>query len=245
MNRKTERFFLIDGIRGIAVLNMVFYHLLWDLVYILGLRLPWFHSAAAQLWQQAICHSFILISGFCFYLSKNSLKNALVLLVFGSAVTVVTLLFSPSSAIYFGVLFFLGAATLIAIPLRPLLLKMHSLLGGGLALILFVLTKSINSRSLLFGAIRLPSFVYKNMLTAFLGFPPRSFFSSDYFSLLPWFFLFLLGFFVAKGLLGRGNPPKFLYFRLGFFEWLGRYSLIIYMLHQPLLYGLSLLIGGI
>ncbi len=242
MSKDANRFFLIDGIRGFAVLNMVVYHLLWDLVFVLGLRLPLFRSDAAYLWQQSICQPFILISGFCFCLSRRPLKNALVLLGCGSAVTVATLLFSPSSVIYFGVLFFLGAATLILLPLRDVFMKMPSLVGGLLSIFLFVFTKSINHGSVFFGLIKLPTFLYKNMLTTFFGFPPRSFFSSDYFSFFPWIFLFLSGFFLCSLIKSLKAPPKFLFFRMPFFEWIGRHALIIYLLHQPLLYGLTLLI---
>ena len=69
-----------------------------------------------------------------------------------------------------------------------------------------------------------------------LGFAPYGFTSSDYFPLLPNFGYFLLGAVVGrqvyagrKSLFPRETPP------LGLFRWLGRHSLMIYLLHQPVL----------
>ena len=69
-----------------------------------------------------------------------------------------------------------------------------------------------------------------------LGFAPYGFTSSDYFPLLPNFGYFLLGAVAGKrayagrkSLFPRETPP------LGFFRWLGRHSLMIYLLHQPVL----------
>ena len=68
------------------------------------------------------------------------------------------------------------------------------------------------------------------------GFMPKSFFSTDYFPLLPWLFLFWVGYFLHH-LVGRGRlaplrrsvcPP------LG---WMGRHSLVLYLLHQPVILG--------
>ena len=83
----------------------------------------------------------------------------------------------------------------------------------------------------------LPEGLYRNLLTAYLGFPAPNFFSTDYFSLIPWFFLFLTGYFLHR-LAGEGAlerlrrlpdcPPL---------STLGRWSLPVYMAHQPVVYG--------
>ena len=77
---------------------------------------------------------------------------------------------------------------------------------------------------------------YADLFTTYLGFPAPGFWSTDYFSILPWFFLYTVGYFLyglSKNrlqLLTKSICPP-----LG---WIGRKSVIIYMLHQPLVYGL-------
>jgi len=72
-------------------------------------------------------------------------------------------------------------------------------------------------------------------LTA-LGFAPYGFASSDYFPLFPNLGYFLLGAVLGralyaekKSLLPRENPPA------KALQWMGRRSLLIYLLHQPIL----------
>lgn len=86
------------------------------------------------------------------------------------------------------------------------------------------------------GRLALPQALYASYTTAYLGFMPKSFFSTDYFPLLPWLFLFWAGYFLHR-LVGRGRlaplrrsvcPP------LG---WMGRHSLVLYLLHQPVILG--------
>ena len=89
----------------------------------------------------------------------------------------------------------------------------------------------------------LPDTLYRNNLTAYLGFPPRDFFSTDYFSLLPWFFLFLTGYFLFHiASKNNWNEKLFARGRFPLLNWIGRHSLIVYLLHQPVLYGLGILI---
>ena len=55
----------LDAIRGWALVSMIAYHASWDLVYLFGLDWPWYHSFGAHVWQQSICWTFLLLSGFC------------------------------------------------------------------------------------------------------------------------------------------------------------------------------------
>ena len=61
---KRERYYFLDALRGIAVFSMVIYHFVWDLNYVAGIRWGSFSSPINFLWQQSICWTFILISGF-------------------------------------------------------------------------------------------------------------------------------------------------------------------------------------
>ena len=64
----------------------------------------------------------------------------------------------------------------------------------------------------------------------------------DYFPILPWIFLFIAGYFLNRILKARGWDEKF--FARGnvpVLNWLGRHTLPIYLIHQPVLYGLGML----
>lgn len=241
MTEQKSRLRLIDTLRGMAVVSMVLFHFAWDLKYILRLKID-LYSDMGIIWQQSICWTFILISGFCFHFSKNSLKNGLITFLCGGIVSAVTIFFMPDSAIYFGILTFLGSAMLILSPLKPILSKIPSSVGTIISFFCFLVCFNINRGHLFFGEIFLPKSLYSNMFTAFLGFPNSRFSSSDYFPLLPWIFLFLTGFFLS-GFLKNKSIPKLLNFGIPPFEWIGKKALIIYMLHQPVLYLLTLLLG--
>lgn len=81
----------------------------------------------------------------------------------------------------------------------------------------------------------LPARLYRANLF-WLGLPDLTRFSSaDYFPLLPWVFLFWCGVFLARlWHPGRGEPPAALQPLCA----IGRSTLPVYMLHQPVLYGL-------
>ena len=90
--------------------------------------------------------------------------------------------------------------------------------------------------------VSVPEFLYRNLFTAYLGFPGPGFYSTDYFSLLPWAFLYLCGyeFHMICRATGAIDAPVL---RKGFepLAFLGRNSLLIYLLHQPVLYAFVLL----
>ena len=129
---------------------------------------------------------------------------------------------------------------LLMVPLERYLKKAGAAAGLLMSAALFFLTRNVNRGFLGFekwNFPKLPGEWYDNWIGTYLGFPERGFYSSDYFSLIPWFFLFLTGYFVNR-LLYQKN--LLLYLEAGkskILEILGRYSLQIYVLHQPLLYG--------
>lgn len=84
----------------------------------------------------------------------------------------------------------------------------------------------------------LPSSLYKNVFTAALGFPYPGFASSDYFPIFPWCFVFAAGTILGR-LAQEGRFPAFMYKRrIPFFSFLGQNALLIYVLHQPVIYGI-------
>lgn len=235
-----KRYLILDEIRGLAFLNMIVYHTCWDLVNIFGLDWAWFDSSAAYVWQQGICWTFIFLSGFCLPLGKRTLKRGLTVFAGGLIITVVTLIFMYDDRVIFGVLTLIGSCMLLVTLLEPLLKKCPPALGFTVSFLLFLLTRKINSGYLGFGDLKLfvlPKGLYQNLLTTFFGFQAPGFYSSDYFSLIPWVFLFLAGFYLYA-LAKRWDWLQYLTEgRLKPLQILGQHSLPIYMIHQVILYG--------
>lgn len=228
------RFDGLDALRGLTLISMILYHACWDLVWMFGVNWPWYRSYGAYLWQQSVCWTFILLSGYCFRLGRNPLRRGLIVSACGVAISLVTILFMPDNRVFFGVLSLLGAAMLITVPLDPVLKRVPRPIGMAASFALFLLFRGAARRTLGFFGValfRLPDALYCNDFTACFGFPPARFFSTDYFPLLPWYFLFLTGYFLY-GLL----PASSLNVRVPILNALGRRSLWVYMLHQPVIY---------
>ena len=117
-----ERWHLIDGLRGLALANMVLYHLLFDVYVIWGFDPLWPARWPVRVWERCICCSFIFISGLCGHWGRqHALRRGLVLNGCGLLITAVTMIAVPEQAVWCGVLTFLGCATLLTIPVDRLL----------------------------------------------------------------------------------------------------------------------------
>jgi len=234
-----QRYYLLDAFRGFSLIAMITYHALWDLVNVASLRLPWFTSYGGFVAQRAIRWSFILLAGFCVSMSRKPAKRGVLLLLCSALVTGVSYL--VKSPILFGVLTFLGAASLLASLWKKLAGHRQSALwlscvSFALCLGLFLLTVHLEKGRIL--GYSLPRSLYANDLTAFLGFPPVGFRSEDYVPLIPWIFAYSMGYHLYH-IFARCNWLElFSGARIRPLEWIGKHSLIIYLAHQPILYGL-------
>lgn len=241
-----NRLELLDVIRGITLISMILYHTMFDVTFYTKNGLGWYLDTPGYVWQQTICWSFIFLSGMCRAIGKKSLKRGLIVSGCGLAITLVTAIFMPSERIIFGVLTFTGAAMLFCIPFEKVFRRINPYVGMAISALLFFLTRNVYFyHGLGFEGIkicRLPDFMYANYLTAFFGFPQKTFFSGDYFPFIPWIFLFLLGFFFWLAFGDRLKSTKLMHIDIKAFSFLGRHSLLIYMLHQPIAYGLVYLI---
>ena len=244
MERNQTRLHALDALRGLCLISMTAYHGLWNLVYLFGMDLPWYRGTPGYVWQQSICWTFILLSGFCWQMGRRHLKRGLMIFGGGILVSLVTHLLMPASRITFGILTCTGSCVLLLIPLDKLLKKIPAGIGAAVSFGIFILLRNCSSGELGFEGLviaQLPESLYRNLLTTYLGFPMRGFFSADYFPLLPWVFLFLTGYFLHSLLHKQGMALKF--FARGQFpvlNFLGRHSLLVYLLHQPVVYGLCL-----
>ena len=187
-------------------------------------------------------------------MSKHHLKRGLQVFGAGIVITVATLIFMPNSRVLFGVLTLLGSSMLLLIPLDKMFKKLEhkgagfAVGGAVVSFVLFLLAYPVNDGYLGIGKevfVWLPSEWYANLFTSYLGFPAPGFWSTDYFSILPWFFLYAVGYFCYSIVLTsdsadatRNALSKSICPALG---WIGRNALIIYMLHQPVVYGVLIL----
>lgn len=249
----SRRYVLLDVLRGLCVLSMVLYHAMYDVVVLLGRPVSWYWEWPGYLWQQSICWTFILLSGFCWGLSHRPLRHALIVSAAGLLVTAVTYAVMPSELILCGVLTLLGLCGLLLTGLQKLServsLRIPPLGGMLCSLLLFFLLRDLPRGALGFEGLTLcalPDWLYQFPPAAIFGLPAPGFSSSDYFPLLPWFFLYLAGHFLRQLLLPcpavqrflsgpQGQKKKAL---LAPFAFLGRHSLLIYLLHQPVLLAL-------
>ena len=242
-----KRYHLIDALRGLALLNMLGMHFLYDVNVIYGREPRWYLRPGVQLWQQYICWSFILIAGFSFHWGrKNNLRRGVLLNVCGLVITAVTLIVMPEEAIWFGILNFMGCAVLLTIPLEGALHKCRPAAGLAVCFALFVLLRYIDSGVIGIGPWiwRLPESLYRFRALAPLGFPDAGFRSSDYFPMLPWYLLFLCGWFPGKLFQARPDWQRIARTKVPVLSALGRRTLWVYMLHQPVLMGICLLLFG-
>ncbi|MBQ7678275.1 MAG: DUF1624 domain-containing protein [Butyrivibrio sp.] len=274
----SRRFETIDTLRGISVCSMILYHFCWDLCYIARWRMPWYTSTPAYLWQQSICWSFILISGFCAAMAHHPIRDGLKVSVCGGIITAVTCLLLPEERVVFGVLTLHGAAMLLVGIGRKLLSggrRTALTLTGDLsaakdpvehaskspgsdrrlaavwlaaAALVFITTKHLAAGFLgVFSLplIQLPRFLFHGLFMTFLGFMDPSFVSTDYFPLLPWFAMFQCGYWLHRLFAPRiavNREVPVLHVSVPPFSWIGRHALLIYLLHQPVLYALTLLL---
>lgn len=245
------RFGMLDALRGACLVSMTAYHALYDIVYILGVPMGWYQGLPGFFWQQSICWCFILLSGACLHFSRRPLRHGAVLLGCGALVTLVTFFFMPEELIQYGVLTLLGLSALLAAAMMPLLDRLPAWAGLVTAGALFFLFRDVPQGALGFGGLRLlelPQALYRWNALAVLGLPGPGFRSSDYFPLVPWFFLYLAGYFLWRLVGDRTRVQAALTPQVPVLSFLGRHSLPIYLAHQVVLWAVlilpRMLLGG-
>lgn len=234
MQSKSIRFWEVDCLRGLAVLMMIIYHFLVDLELVSGA----FMNLTSGFWggfQQLTASLFLVIAGISLGLSyhhnqeKGTLffmdyfKRGIKIFSWGLLITFITRWLFSASYVVFGILHLIGLVIMFVFPL--LRFKWLNLLAG-MAIVL--------------AGLYLSRFTFPFSTLLWLGFTPRFFNSFDYFPLLPWSGWILIGVFFGK-LLYPQNQRRFSlppYAPWPPARWLcaiGRHSLFIYLLHQPVL----------
>ena len=232
MDTRKKRYNAIDFLRGFTIINMIIFHGIFDLENFYGFNF----NHDFYYYQQYICISFILISGYSTHFSNNFKKKFLILTGLSILITLGSYIFSREDAIYFGVIHFFAAASLIHMVLKNYIKKINPRLGLIINTILFVTLKKIYSGSIFFGKIILPKSLYSLNLFL-LGLPSENFYSGDYFPIIPWIFLFYMGYFLFDFVKFTKKEASH-----NFICVMGRHSLLIYFLHQIILIGVFSLI---
>ena len=234
-----KRFWEIDFLRGIAVILMVVFHALFDLNYFTALSLD-FGSLFWFWFPRAIAAIFILLVGVSLTISngrgvqsspRKFVGRGLKIFAYGLAITLVTGLLFPKEFIVFGILHFIGLAIILAIPFLK-----WNWRNVGIALPVIAL------------GIWLQGIFFDFSWLIWLGIKEAGFFTFDYFPLLPWFGFVLIGIFAGNklypnakrgfGITELGEKPV-----VKQLSFLGRHSLKIYFLHQPILIVIILLLS--
>lgn len=241
-NEKKNRIILLDELRGFAILAMIVHHFFLDAGDILSV--DWGYEIFNKLCvvQPVFWSIFIIISGICSRLSRNTLKRGFIVFGAGLIVTLVTAVIMPKimhiygAEIYFGILSCLGACIIITGLLMPLIEKTNAIAGACISAIIFLMLYGISDGSILFGVVDIPQ-AKTNWLMP-LGFYNDSFHSADYFAILPWIFMFIFGAFIGK-YARDGEFPSWTYkSRIKLFSFIGRNSLWFYLGHQVVLYAI-------
>lgn len=234
-----RRYYSIDMIRGITVISMVLYHLLYDLKYMFFLNMGFFSIENSYIWQQSICITFIVIAGISLNFNHKKLNHAIKLLLISIIISVVTHVFMRDFAIYFGIIHFLAFGIIFISLFVRVLDKIPALIGFIINLAIFILLRT-NFYKLSVFHIKLNSILSSLKFGFIFGFPDSSFSSSDYFPIFPWIFLLITGYYLGKII----NFNKILNIsKKNFLVTIGQNSLIIYLSHQIIIYSfLSILL---
>ena len=246
MNKHPEkRFWEIDFLRGLAIIMMIVFHLLYDLTYFGGCNLN-LHSGFWLYFGRATATIFIFLVGVSLTLSFSRarkiqtsgrklylkyIKRGLRIFSWGLLITLTTWVFLREGFVLFGILHLIGISVILAYPF----LKLRSL-------------------NLLMGIFFISIGIYLNNVAfdfpwlLWLGLMPDRFYTIDCFPIFPWFGVVLIGMFFGNLLypdytrkFNLCDPSNFNF--IGLFCFLGRHSLLIYLIHQPILIMLLWLLG--
>lgn len=217
----------LDTLRGLTVISMVLFHASYDAAYLYGIALPWFSAGPVQdIWRASISWVFLFLAGWMTSLSRSNMRRAALYGAGALLIWAATSLAAVDVPVSFGILFCMAASTLLYALGEPLLRRLPPLPAAIASLALFALLWQV------------PRSVYPVMGLSWLGFPSPAFASGDYYPLIPFAFMYLAGAFAARAHARRRGGAYPAWMLADFcppLTWVGRRSLIVYLVHQPLL----------
>ncbi len=228
---------IIDGLRAVAVFAMIIYHFAWDLGFFNIVDQKIVNSGGWKLFAISIGSSFLFLSGISFWLASNQVINfrkffyRLGILVFAALlISLGTYQVDPNTFVFFGILHLLSACTLLGI----LIYRLPTLIILILGIIIILLQPYLISD------------FYEPKYLAWTGLYSGATGSVDFYGFFPWSSAYIFGLAFSKIFFTKSdasewfNKPLFIRpIRIGIFSktffWIGRNSLLVYLIHQPIL----------
>ncbi len=240
--RPQARYLEIDFFRGIAIAMMLLFHGLFDLSLFKLAELPLFSNPFWLVYRETAVFIFLSVSGFCLYLEhreqirwKRFWLRFFKLSLAGALITVATHSYDPSRTIWLGILQFFALASLLGL----FFLRFDRLnLIIGVLIIALGFIGNVNEA---------PHFISPGL--TWLGFGTMRLATFEIFSLIPFFGYFLIGIYLGRYFLKQKNEDYFLlklngqHLSVRGISFMGKYSLLIYLLHQPIFLGLLSLLA--
>ena len=220
-----NRFWEIDLLRTIAIVVMIVFHTLY--------LLDFFHIHYTDLqhlywlWFAGGGGPFMFLAGVSLTITRSRtirisgfLRRGLEIFAWGMGITLITWLADPEEYVRFGILHFFGIAFILA-PFFTRFRYINLILGSAvMALGIYMLGHRVS--------VDFPWLLWLM---------PHSFATFDYWPLVPWFGLFLLGMFFGKIFYPQGNRrfniPEFSNRVVSALTLLGRHTLVIYLAQWP------------
>jgi uncharacterized membrane protein len=225
----TTRIGGLDALRGLAIVAMIAYHLCFDLRYFGITHWDFEHDPRWLTARALILSSFLLIAGISAVLARRQafpvrhwLRHIGIIAGAALLVSAGSWLLFPRSFIWFGVLHAIAISLLLARPLarRPVL---AALVGTAVIVAGSAYTNA----------------AFDTRMLGWIGFMTAKPVTEDYVPLFPWTGVLLLGVAAGHALVRARFVALAPLARLpAALRLLGRHSLVVYLLHQPLLLGL-------
>jgi uncharacterized membrane protein len=215
---KGQRIWEIDMLRGLALLLMIVFHIVFDLRDIYGYPVIYDRGFYYYVGKSSAI-LFMLIAGTSCSLSRSNIKRGARIILVAMGITLATYLFMPDLIIKFGILHFFGIS-MILYPLFKPMDKYMLVLVGTLVILVGNYFSGIT--------------VHNNFLFP-IGLTSSTFTSSDYYPLFPWFGVFLYGAALGKFLYQEKKSLFSFNIRDNILIYMGRHSLLIYVIHQPVI----------
>ena len=215
----------IDALRVVAILLMIIFHIIYDLNVFGGVDVS--YTTGFWMWVGKIAGLlFIFVSGISSGLSSKPVQRGVKVFGIGMIITVVTYFFLGDIYIRFGILHLLGTGMILS----PLVRRLHSaVIVAGAGIIVFI-------------SNQISGIIVNTVVLLPLGLKYQGFRSADYYPLIPYLAVFMLGivayklyYYQGKSLF-RGNREN------EFITKVSKSSLVIYLLHQPIIIAAILLV---